>query len=150
MANIWISEREWDVENQIQRITYGENKDLDLHESQVVTMGWACKKIPSRLHTQKSHEAWVHWQSTSGDTDIWMGGRCQRRCTRILWCHNWKLTMQNRAVWMQKLQESKARLQAVVPQNGSRPQKEDLGINSLPGSVMLALKHNPWCCWPII
>jgi len=38
----------------------------------------------------------------------------------------------------------------VVPQDGCRPQKEDLGANSLPGSVMLALKHIPWCCWPVI
>jgi hypothetical protein len=93
-----ISETGWDIENQIQWITYGKYKDLDLHEIQDTTMGWACTKIPSRLHTQKSHEACVHWQSTSGDTDKWEEG-VKEDATRILWCRNWKLTMQNRAVW---------------------------------------------------
>jgi hypothetical protein len=35
---------------------------------------------PFQLHTKKSPEGRLHWQSTRGETHVYMGGRFTRRC----------------------------------------------------------------------
>jgi len=35
-----------------------------------------------------------------------------------LWCHNWKMTAQNRTFWRQDLWEAKSRLRVLVPWDG--------------------------------